>query len=38
MVTLTLHAPADALPGTTGGLELLSGGNEHPWAVGFVVR
>lgn len=38
MVTLTLHAPADAAPGTTGSLELLSGGNEHPWAVGFVVR
>jgi hypothetical protein len=38
MVTLTLHAPADATPGTTGGLELLSGGNQHPWAVGFVVR
>lgn len=38
MVTLTLHAPADVAPRTTGGLELLSGGNEHPWAVGFVVR
>jgi hypothetical protein len=37
-VTLTLHAPDDAVPGTMGGLELLSGGNEHPWAVGFVVR
>jgi hypothetical protein len=38
MVTLTLHAPNDAVPGTTGGLELLSGGNEHPWAVGFIVQ
>lgn len=38
MVTLTLHAPADAESGTTGGLELLSGGADHPWAVGFVVR
>jgi hypothetical protein len=38
MVTLTLYAPADAVPGTTGGLELLSGGNQHLWAVGFVVR
>lgn len=38
MVTLTLHAPPDAVPGTTGSLELLSGGNEHLWAVGFVVR
>ncbi|HEX3479108.1 MAG TPA: hypothetical protein VHT91_28990 [Kofleriaceae bacterium] len=38
MVTLTLHAPTDVVPGTKGGLELLSGGNDHPWAVGFVVR
>jgi hypothetical protein len=37
-VTLTLHAPAEAAPGTTGGLQVLSGFNEHPWAVGFVVR
>lgn len=37
-VMLTLHAPVDAAPGTTGGLEVLSGGNEHPWAVGFIVR
>jgi hypothetical protein len=37
-VTLTLHAPFDAAPGTTGGVELLSGVNEHPWAVGFIVR
>ena len=37
-VTLTLHAPDDAVPGTMGGLEVLSGGNEHLWAVGFVVR
>jgi hypothetical protein len=38
MVKLTLHAPADAAPGTTGALELLSGANEHLWAVGFRVR
>lgn len=38
MVTLTLHAPFEATPGTTGGLELLSGGNGHPWAVGFIVH
>jgi len=37
-VMLNLHAPIDAAPGTTGGLEVLSGGNEHPWAVGFIVR
>ena len=37
-VTLTLHAPFEAAPGTTGGVEVLSGVNEHPWAVGFVVR
>jgi len=37
-VTLTLHAPLEAAPGTTGGVELLSGVNDHPWAVGFVVR
>lgn len=37
-VTLTLHAPFEAASGTTGGVELLSGVNEHPWAVGFIVR
>jgi hypothetical protein len=37
-VTLVLHAPLEAAPGTTGGIELLSGVNDHPWAVGFVVR
>jgi hypothetical protein len=37
-VTLTLHAPFEAASGTTGGVEVLSGDNEHPWAVGFVVR
>lgn len=37
-VTLTLHAPFEAASRTTGGVEVLSGDNEHPWAVGFVVR
>jgi hypothetical protein len=37
-VTLTLHAPFEAAPGTTGGVAVLSGANEHLWAVGFIVR
>ncbi|HEX3763064.1 MAG TPA: hypothetical protein VHW23_30415 [Kofleriaceae bacterium] len=37
-VTLTLHAPLEAASGITGGIEVLSGANEHPWAVGFVVH
>lgn len=37
-VTLTLHAPPEALPGTTGGVAVLSGANQHLWAVGFIVR
>ncbi len=37
-VTLTLHAPFEAAPGTTGGVAVLSGANQHLWAVGFVVR
>jgi hypothetical protein len=37
-VTLVLHAPFEAAPGTTGGVAVLSGANEHLWAVGFIVR
>jgi len=38
-VTLTLHAPPEgAAAGTKGGVYILSGENEHPWAVGFVVK
>lgn len=37
-VTLTLHAPFEASRGTPGGVYLLSGKNQHPWAVGFVVQ
>ena len=38
-VNLTLHAPPEgAAPGTKGGVYILSGKNEHPWAVGFVVK
>jgi hypothetical protein len=38
-VTLTLHAPPEGVaPGTTGSVYILSGKNEHPWAVGFVVK
>ncbi len=36
-VTLTLHAPLEAVPGTTGGVAVLSGANQHLWAVGFIV-
>jgi len=36
-VTLTLHVPADAASGTTGGVFVLSGANVHPWAIGFIV-
>lgn len=36
-VTLTLHAPPDST-GATGAVEVLSGANQHPWAVAFVVR
>ncbi len=37
-VTLTLHAPAHATPGTPGGVYVLSGENVRPWAVGFLVE
>ena len=37
-VTLPLHATLEAQSGTIGGVELLSGINEHPWAAGCVVR
>jgi len=37
-VTLTLHVPTSAASGATGGVYVLSGANQHPWAVGFVVR
>lgn len=36
-VTLTLHAPPDAAIGTLGGVYILSGPRNHPWAVGFSV-
>lgn len=36
-VTLTLHAPETANVGDTGAVYVLSGPNDHPWAVGFVV-
>jgi hypothetical protein len=36
-VTLTLHAPPDAPDGAVGGVYILSGANNHPWAVGFMV-
>ena len=37
-VTLTLRVPLEAAMGATGGVEVLSGDSEHPWAVGFIVR
>jgi hypothetical protein len=37
-VSLTLHAPADALPGTIGGIYVLSGPHGRPWAIGFIVE
>ena len=37
-VTLTLHAPFEAAIGAVGGVYILSGPNNHPWAVGFTVR
>jgi hypothetical protein len=37
-VNLTLHVPANALRGAAGGVYVLSGANQHRWAVGFVVR
>jgi hypothetical protein len=37
-VNLTLHAPARALPGTIGGINVLSGRNVRPWAIGFIVK
>jgi hypothetical protein len=37
-VTLTLHAPRNALRGTAAGIYVLSGENMHRWAVGFVVE
>jgi hypothetical protein len=36
-VTLTLHAPFEATVNATGGVYILSGANNHPWAVGFTV-
>jgi hypothetical protein len=37
-VTLTLHAPRNALRGAAAGVYVLSGVNQHRWAVGFVVK
>jgi hypothetical protein len=37
-VMLTLHAPATAGIGATGGIYVLSGPTRHPWAVGFIVQ
>jgi len=37
-VTLTLHVPADAPSGATGGVFVLSGDHVHPWAIGFSVK
>jgi hypothetical protein len=37
-VTLTLHAPRTALRGAAAGVYVLSGVNQHRWAVGFVVK
>jgi hypothetical protein len=37
-VTLTLHAPREAMQQTKGGVYILSGKNGRPWAVGFVVE
>jgi hypothetical protein len=37
-VTLSLVVPVDVPAGTTGGIEVLSGANMHPWAVGLIVR
>jgi hypothetical protein len=37
-VTLTLHAPRNALRGAAGGVYVLSGENSRRWAVGFVVK
>lgn len=36
-VTLTLRAPPDSV-GATGAVEILSGANQRPWAVAFVIR
>jgi hypothetical protein len=38
VVTLTLQVPAEAEPGTAGGVMVLSGVARHPWAVGLVVQ
>jgi hypothetical protein len=35
-VLLTLRAPPDSV-GATGAVEILSGDNQHPWAVAFVI-
>ena len=37
-VLLTLHAPATAESGASGGVYVLSGENVRPWAVGFIVQ
>jgi hypothetical protein len=39
-VKLTLHAPANAGSGSTGGVYVFSlvGANAHPWPVGFIVQ
>jgi len=36
-VLLTLRAPPDSV-GATGAVEILSGDNQHPWAVAFVIK
>lgn len=37
-VTLTLHVPATAQSGKSGGIYVLSGKQIRPWAVGFIVQ
>ncbi|HMG56711.1 MAG TPA: hypothetical protein VK601_24590, partial [Kofleriaceae bacterium] len=37
-VTLSLRVPFEAASGATGGVQVLSGENERPWAVGFKVK
>jgi len=36
-VQLTLRAPPDSV-GATGAVEVLSGANQHPWAIAFVIK
>jgi hypothetical protein len=37
VVQLTLRAPPDSI-GATGAVEVLSGANQHPWAIAFVIK